>query len=104
MKNITNLNTINNIKNSFCPPFPSKSTDLAKNIRVKGAEKQAVSLRNGPEKQAVSLNNGPEKQAVSLRNGLEKYAVRGCIYFKSAYFFPQPGSTRVYFFPYFISS
>ena len=24
---------------------------------------------------------------------------RGCIYFKSAYLFPQPGSTRVYFFP-----
>merc|ERR1719397_1124904 len=29
---------------------------------------------------------------------------QGCIYFKSAYFFPQPGSTRVYFFPHFISS
>ena len=28
----------------------------------------------------------------------------GCIYFKSAYFIPQPGSTTVYFFPYFISS
>ena len=26
-------------------------------IRPKGAEKQAVSLRNGPEKQAVSLRN-----------------------------------------------
>ena len=25
--------------------------------------------------------------------------MRGCINFKSAYFFPQPGSTRVYFFP-----
>ena len=34
-------------------PFPPKSVDFAKNIRPKGAEKQAVSLRNGLEKQAV---------------------------------------------------
>ena len=30
-------------------------------VRVKGAEKQAVSLRNRLEKQAVSLRNGLEK-------------------------------------------
>ena len=72
MKDISFLNTVNNVKNSISPPFTSTWADLAKNIRVKGAEKQAVSLHNGPKKQAVSLRNGPEKQAVSLRNGLEK--------------------------------
>ena len=61
MKDITFLNTITNFKNSIWPPFPPKFADFAKNIRPKGAEKQAVSLRNGPEKQAVSLRNGLEK-------------------------------------------
>ena len=35
--------------------------DLYEIIRVRGAEKQAVSLCNGLEKQAVSLRNGLEK-------------------------------------------
>ena len=35
----------------------SKPADFYEIIRVKGAEKQAVSLRNGPEKQTVSLFN-----------------------------------------------
>ena len=61
MKDITFLNTVHNFKNSIWPPFPPKLADFAENIRVKGAEKQAVSLRNGPEKQAVSLRNGLEK-------------------------------------------
>ena len=46
-------------------PFTSKSADLYEIIRVRGAEKQTVSLRNGLE-----------KMAVFLRNGLEKYAVK----------------------------
>ena len=41
--------------------FTSKSADFYEIIRPKGAEKQAVSLRNGPEKQAVSLRNGLQK-------------------------------------------
>ena len=36
-------------KNSVLAPFTSKSADLYEIIRVRGAEKQAVSLRNGPE-------------------------------------------------------
>ena len=44
---------------------------MLKNIRPKGAEKQAVSLRNGLEKHALSLRNGLEKQALSLRNTAE---------------------------------
>ena len=49
------------VKISFLAPFTSKSADFYEIIRPKGAEKQAVSLRNGPEKQAVSLRNGLEK-------------------------------------------
>ena len=75
MIDITFLNNINNFKNSFWPPLPPKLGDFAKNIRPKGAEKQAVSLRNGLEKHALSLRNGLEKQALSLRNGLEKQAL-----------------------------
>ena len=61
MKDITLLDTVHNFKNLIWPPYPPKLADLAKDIRVKGAEKQAVSLCNGPEKQAVSLRNGLEK-------------------------------------------
>ena len=60
MKDITFLNTINRFKISSCPPFTAKLAAF-ENVRLKGAEKQAVSLRNGPEKQAVSLRNGLEK-------------------------------------------
>ena len=42
-------------------PFTSKSAIFYEIIRLKGAEKQAVSLRNGLEKQAVSLRNGLDK-------------------------------------------
>ena len=42
-------------KISYLAPFTSKSADFYETVRVKGAEKQAVSLHNGPEKQAVSL-------------------------------------------------
>ena len=38
-----------------------ETTPLNKSIRVKGAEKQAVSLRNGLEKKAVSFCNGLDK-------------------------------------------
>ena len=61
MKDITFLNNVHNFKNSNWPPFPHKLGDFAKNIRVKGAENQALSLRNGLEKQALSLRNGLEK-------------------------------------------
>ena len=61
MKDITFRNIVNRFKISSCPPFIPKLADLAENVRLKGAEKQAVSLRNGPEKQAVSLRNGLEK-------------------------------------------
>ena len=61
MKDIIFLNIVNRFKNSSCPPFTLKLADLIENVRLKGAEKQAVSLRNGPEKQAVSLRNGLEK-------------------------------------------
>ena len=60
-KDITFLNTVKRFKNSNCPPFTPKLADLAENVRLKGAEKKAVSLRNGPEKQAVGLRNGLEK-------------------------------------------
>ena len=61
MKEITFLNTLNKAKHSFLIPFTSKIVDLNKSIRVKGAEKQTVSLRKEPEKRAVSLRNGHEK-------------------------------------------
>ena len=61
MKDITFLNNVHNFKNSIWPPFPPKLGDFAKNIRVKGAENQALSLRNGLEKQALILRNGLEK-------------------------------------------
>ena len=64
------------VKILFLIPFTSKSADFNEIVRLKGAEKQAVSLCNGPEKQAVSLRNGLEKEALSLRNGPEKQAVR----------------------------
>ena len=57
MKLIPFLNTILKVKISFLVPFTSKSADFNEIIRPKGAEKQAVSLRNGPEKQAVRLCN-----------------------------------------------
>ena len=68
MEDINFPNTVNKVKDSFFTPFTSRIADLNKNIRLKGAEKQAVSLHNGLEKEAVSLRNEPEKQAVSLRN------------------------------------
>ena len=55
------MNTILKVKISFLAPFTSELADFYEIIRPKGAEKQAVSLRNGPEKQAVSLRNGLEK-------------------------------------------
>ena len=61
MKQIPFLNTILEVKNSLLAPFTSKSADFYEIIRPKGAEKQAVRLRNGPEKQAVSLRNVLEK-------------------------------------------
>ena len=61
MKEITFLNTLNKGKNWFRTPFTSKIAYLHKNLRVKGVEKQEMSLRNGSEKQAVSLRNGLEK-------------------------------------------
>ena len=61
MKDIIFLNTVHNFTISIWPPFPNKLADFARNIRPKGAENQAVSLRNGPEKQAVSLCDGLEK-------------------------------------------
>ena len=62
MIDITFRNNINNFKNSIWPPLPPKLGDFAKNIRPKGAEKQAVSLRNGLEKHALSLRNAAEPQ------------------------------------------
>ena len=53
-------------KNSFFVPFTFKIADLFKDIRVKGAEKQAGSLSNGPKKWAVSVCNMLEKWAGSL--------------------------------------
>ena len=50
MKEIPFLNTILKVKISFLTPFTSKSADFYEIIRPKGAEKQAVSLRNGLEK------------------------------------------------------
>ena len=44
------MNTILKVKISFLAPFTSKLADLYEIIRPKGAEKQAVSLRNGLEK------------------------------------------------------
>ena len=46
MKEITFLNTRNKAKHSCLAPFTSKIADLHENIREKGAEKQAVGLRN----------------------------------------------------------
>ena len=51
MKDITFLNTIHNFKNSIRLPHPPKLANFAKkNIRLKAAEKQAVSVYNGLEK------------------------------------------------------
>ena len=44
-------------------PFTFKIADLFKNIRVKGAEKQAGSLSNGTKKWAVLFRNVIEKWA-----------------------------------------
>ena len=44
------LNTILKVKISFLTPFTSKSAVFFEIIRPKGAEKQAVTLRNGLEK------------------------------------------------------
>ena len=57
MKYIPFLNTILKVKILFLAPFTSKSADFCEMIRLKGAEKQAGSLRNGLENQAVSLPN-----------------------------------------------
>ena len=50
MEDINFPNTVNKVKDSFFTPFTSRIADLDKNIRLKGAEKQAVSLHNGLEK------------------------------------------------------
>ena len=50
MKEIPFLNTILKVKSSFLAPFTFKAADFYEIIRPKGAEKQAVSLRNGLEK------------------------------------------------------
>ena len=59
-------------KNSILAPLTPKITNLHKNIRVMGAEKQAASLCNGPENQAVSLFNNLKNRwsvsVTSLRN------------------------------------
>ena len=52
------------------PPFSSKLAGLAENVRLNGAEKVSVSLRNRLEKVLVSLRNGLEKVSVSLHNRL----------------------------------
>ena len=44
------LNITLKVKISFLAPFTSKLADFYEIIRPKGAEKQAVSLRNGLEK------------------------------------------------------
>ena len=51
------MNTLNKANKFVFGPFTLKIADLHKNVRVKGAEKQARSLRNGLENQAVSLPN-----------------------------------------------
>ena len=51
-------------KIQFLTPLTTKSADLYEITRVRGAEKQTVSLRNGLEKMAVSLRNRLEKKAV----------------------------------------
>ena len=53
MKEITFLNTLN-------------KANLHENIRVKGAEKQAVSCHNRPEKRVVSLRNSPFTSPLEL--------------------------------------
>ena len=53
--------TILKVSISFFAPFIFKSADFYEIIRVKGAEKQTVSLRNEPEKQAVSPHHWLEK-------------------------------------------
>ena len=55
MKDIISLNIINKVKILFEPPFSSKIADLAKIVRLKGPEKQAIVSCSGPEKQAISL-------------------------------------------------
>ena len=42
MKDITFLNIKHKEKILFSPPISSKIADLAENVRLKGAEKQAV--------------------------------------------------------------
>ena len=49
-KKVVEFFIILEVKISFLAPFTSKSADFYEIIRPKGAEKQAVSLRNGPEK------------------------------------------------------
>ena len=61
MKDITFLNSVDNLKTSIWPPFPKNLFDFDKNIRVKGDENEAISLCNLLEKQALSLRNGFEK-------------------------------------------
>ena len=57
MKEVPFLNTSNKAKSSFLAPFTSKIADLHKDIRVRGAEKQAVSLRKG----SMRIKKCPEK-------------------------------------------
>ena len=68
MKDFTSLNTIHMVKNLILTPFSSKSADYNEYVRLKGAEKLSVSLRNGLEKASFSLRNELEKMSVSLRN------------------------------------
>ena len=50
MKYIPVLNIILKVKILFMAPITCKSADFYKIIRVRGAKKQEVSLRNGLEK------------------------------------------------------
>ena len=55
MKDITLLNIIHKVKNSFSPPFTPNVGDLAENVRLEGPKKQAIVSCSGPEKQGMSL-------------------------------------------------
>ena len=60
------LNTKLVVMISCFPSFTSKSANLYEIIRVRGAEKQAVSTCNGLQKLTVSFHNGLENAVKSL--------------------------------------
>ena len=55
MKDITLLNIIHNVKFLFSHPFNAKIADVAKNVRLKGPEKQAIVFCGGPKRKTMSL-------------------------------------------------